>query len=268
MSSKFNEYTPKNEDELHEFIENGLQKIEDGLDLIEHEMDLGGPIPDFLCVDSGSKLTIIEVKLTKDRYIFWQGIEYFHRVDKNKHLIAHAYKEKNIDPSQEPRIILVAKDFSDDTIRACDYFNQQVDLFTYKVIKYENMDKGILFFPVDIPSIPTISLPTTVKDHEDYITREELKSIFNFTREKIKEIDSKNLKEYAKKSYIAYSYKNKIIAGIKIRRKYFEIIVNYWDEKVQTIIDHKNVKIEKGEDDYNDILNQISVSLTKVKERY
>ena len=43
---------------------------------------------------------------------------------------------------------------------------------------------------------------------------------------------------------------------------------NREEEKVQTIIDHKNVKIEKGEDDYNDIFNQISVSLTKVKERY
>ena len=63
---KLARYSPQSESELHMIIQSDLSAIEEGIDLLQHEYPSGKGFIDFLCVDSGRRLVIIEVKLNKD----------------------------------------------------------------------------------------------------------------------------------------------------------------------------------------------------------
>ena len=68
---------PKTEKELHSIIEKELEAIEEGLVLLKYEYELVKGNPDFLCVDSGERLVIIEVKLQEDENILFQALRYY-----------------------------------------------------------------------------------------------------------------------------------------------------------------------------------------------
>ena len=65
--STFKKFKPSGEKELHNIIETELPSLEEGLQLLKYEINVGIGIPDFLCVDSGGRLVIIEVKLEEDK---------------------------------------------------------------------------------------------------------------------------------------------------------------------------------------------------------
>ena len=112
-------------------IEKDLDNLEKGMTLIQHEMNLPGNIPDFLCVDSGSRLTIIEVKLDEDKDILFQGLRYYNEVEKLRWQLAGVFKQREVDPKQKPRIILIAKSFTEETKRMCMHVKPTIDLFEY-----------------------------------------------------------------------------------------------------------------------------------------
>ena len=61
--AKLKIYTPASEAELHVIIGSELDAIEEGLELLQHEYTSGKGIIDFLCIDSGRRLVIIEIKV-------------------------------------------------------------------------------------------------------------------------------------------------------------------------------------------------------------
>ena len=60
----FTKYKPKTEKELHEIIHREIEELEEGLQVLKYEFATSKGTPDFLCADSGKRLTIIEVKLS------------------------------------------------------------------------------------------------------------------------------------------------------------------------------------------------------------
>jgi RecB family endonuclease NucS len=76
----FTRYEPKSERELHSIIEKELDALEEGLALLKYELGLEKGIPDFLCVDSGGRLVIIEVKLKEDENILFQALKYYNEL--------------------------------------------------------------------------------------------------------------------------------------------------------------------------------------------
>ena len=65
-------YSPQSEAELHLIIKSDLSAIEEGIELLQHEYPSGKGVIDFLCIDSGRRLLIIEVKLHEDENILFQ----------------------------------------------------------------------------------------------------------------------------------------------------------------------------------------------------
>ena len=94
----FKKYKPKSEKELHHIIEKELDSLEEGLELLKYEMGTGTSIPDFLCVDSGGRIVIIEVKLHEDEYVLFQALKYYNEIDKNRYVIAQMFPDKKINP--------------------------------------------------------------------------------------------------------------------------------------------------------------------------
>lgn len=70
-------YTPQNEKELHTLIKKEIDTIKERLELLQYEYSSGKGVLDFLCVDIGGRLVIVEVKLHEDENILFQALRYF-----------------------------------------------------------------------------------------------------------------------------------------------------------------------------------------------
>ena len=89
---------PRNEKELHSVIGKEIDALEEGLVILRYEFALAKGTPDFLCVDSGGRLVIIEVKLQEDENIVFQGLRYYSEIDQIRYVIAKTFSAKKINP--------------------------------------------------------------------------------------------------------------------------------------------------------------------------
>ncbi len=199
--STFKKYEPKNEKELHGIIEKDLDSLEEGLTLLRYEMDVKTGIPDFLCVDKGGRLTIIEVKLEEDEIILYQALRYYSEIYNNRFQIAQRFPKANIVPDVKPRIILIAKNYSESVLTIATFINPDVELFVYQVREDSNGIKGMVYHLISLPkSEITLEEPTILEDHRDYLKKEELKPLFEKIRTEIKNLN-KEIEEYFTTGY-------------------------------------------------------------------
>ena len=256
----FKKYNPQSEKELHGFIEKELDSLEEGLDLLKYEIAIGKGIPDFLCRDSGGRIVIIEVKLYEDENILFQALRYYADVNKNRYAIAEIFSQKGIDARQDPRIVLIAKRFSDDIRLLGTLVVPNVELYEYEILYDSNDQKGIIYHAVSLPKVDTlISEPTVIDNHKFYITNEDLHIIFDEVRNKIKQ-QGDGIEEYVTQSYIGYKYRGRQIAWISAQRKSFDIGVNIISEKRESI-DYESIRVTSG----NEIISEL---LSKIKDSY
>ena len=187
-------------------------------------------------------------------------------IEKRRYQLVSMFKGHSIDPTKIPRIILISSSFSTNLKRMCNHVKPVVDLFTYRVFKNKQNQLAIKLEAQDKPPIETtVEIPKTV-DHRNFLTEDVLKNMFDEVRRDIKNIDKENLKEYATKSYLAFSYRNKILCGIITRRNSFYIFVNSWNENFTRLLDDSTeVTIENKDDDYNLALEKIKKSLEEIK---
>lgn len=254
---------PKNEKELHSVIEKELDALEEGLVLLKYEFGLRKGIPDFFCVDSGGRFVIIEVKLQEDEYILFQALRYFNEIDRDRYVIAKMFSKKEINPDERPRIILVAEKFSDDIRRLSTLVIPDVELYEYTLLKTEEGKEGICYHAVSLPKIEEApSKPKSIKDIKNYMTEDNLKSIFDKVFEEIKNI-GKDIEEYATQDYVGFRYRGRQIAYLWTHRKSFDIGMPLIDENGRTI-DYESMRIETGAEDYSQTFQKIKKSFKNI----
>jgi len=253
-------YKPQSELELHIIIERELDALEAGLELLKHEYVSGKGILDFLCVDSGGRFVIIEVKLHEDENILFQALRYYSDVDKNRYLIATGFTDHEIDPDQNPRVVLIAERFSEDIRRLSTLVVPEIELLEYTVLIEPGGSKGICYHSVSLPVVDTPpSEPKTMRDLIQYLTNEELKPTLEKMRVDIKSI-GQGIEEYPTQSYIGYKHTSgRQFAYIRILRKSIEFGAHIIDENKQ-VLDYESVRVETVSDDYTEILEKIKVS--------
>ncbi len=182
-------------------------------------MGVGSGIPDFLCVDSGGRLVIIEVKLNEDENVLFQGLRYYNEIDKNRYVIARMFPNKKIDPKEHPRVILIAEKFSDDIRRLATLVVPDVELYEYTVVVDSNNKKGIIFHPVTLPKIDeNLAEPIKIKDHIEYITKDDLKPLLEKVINEIRSIGD-DIKVYATQDYIGFKFGEDNLHGLQRREK-------------------------------------------------
>jgi len=126
--------TPRAEKELHTIIDNELDALEEGPSLLKYEFSLTKGGPDFLCVDSGGRLVIIEVKLHEDENILFQALRYYAEIDGQRYAIATMFPDRGIDPAQDPRVILIAGRFSDSIRKLSTLVIPEVEIYEFAVL--------------------------------------------------------------------------------------------------------------------------------------
>lgn len=181
------------ENKLESILKDYPNSLETGMKFIDSQRKVGrGPL-DLLMLDSGNALVIVELKVNKDDDMLFQALDYYDYIYANKERLAYAYKSKglNIDPSEEPRIILIAPEFSQLLINRCKWLKVKIDLYRYRYLDIkkgeESVGNIVDFIPVEVSSIPEPEEVWSKEDILNYITLQELKEA---AKSYMKEIES------------------------------------------------------------------------------
>jgi len=250
---------PKNEKELHSIIEKELEALEEGLALLKYEFALTKGIPDFLCVDSGGRLVVIEVKLQEDEYILFQALRYYNEVDRDRYIIAKMFSKKDINPEEHPRIVLIAERFSDDIRRLSTLVIPDIELYEYTLLLTSEGKEGICYHTVSLPKVEEIiTTPKSIDEIKEYLTKDILEPLFDKILEQVKNI-SNDIDVYTTQEYVGFKFRGRQIAWLWSHRKSLDIAAANIDENGRTI-EFDNFRIEEGTEDYTETIEKIKKS--------
>lgn len=242
----FREIEILREPELREIIGSNPEIIEEGLRVLRTEFPTdSGPI-DLLCVDGEKRLTVVELKLKEDDIALMQALRYYDWVFSNRDRIREMLHGEDIDSRKEPKIVLIAKSFSDTLRSSAKYVKPRVDLFEYKYLESTKTgEKGPWLnpIPVEEPEVPPEPLPT-VKEHIEYITNENVRETCKRIVKKIKEM-SEGISIKPTKYYLSVFFRGKRMAVIEPKRSYFYVYLTKESEWTdQTRIEKEEQFIE------------------------
>lgn len=169
------EYVVKDlsEVELEDKVRRAPHLIEDGLKFVDHQRGTHrGPL-DVLMVDASQALVVAELKVVTDEAMLWQGLDYYDYVCQNLAGLARSYQQYNVDPSQNPRLMLIAPDFPEALVRRCKWISDQVriSLFRYqRLILSDKKSETMVYVPVEIPKPPaSVQEQISLEKHLAYI---------------------------------------------------------------------------------------------------
>lgn len=214
----------ENEQELEYLLKKDPEQIEKGLRVIANQVITPKGRIDLLCVDKEGVLTLVELKLDQDDDHLKQAINYFDWVFENMDWIKSTYSKFKISDEYMPKMILVAKSFTESVILEAKYFAESFDikLYGYKAVTI-NDEKFIISNEINIPKIPEIpEKPKKIDDHLNYITDDKVRNVCIGTM-KILKAFSKNVEVAAKKWGITFKLKGRNFAIIYPRRESFVI---------------------------------------------
>ena len=255
------------EKQLHEIIEKELDALEEGMNLLKYEYSLPGGTPDFLCADSGGRLVIIEVKVGKDENVLFQALRYYNEIDKQRYAIAQTFSEQQVEPSEHPRILLIAENFSDDMKRLSTLVLPDVELFEYTILETPEGAHGICYHPVILPKIEEAPpKQKTIEELRDYMTEDALKPLYDKLRDKIKKI-GKGIKDYPTQDYVAFKFRNRQIGWLRTQRKSFDLGVVIVDDDAR-VLEYKSKRIEDVKESNADIFQDFERTYKVIRMYY
>jgi len=228
MKMPLEEADLKDEQELEYLLKKDPEQIEEGLKVIDNQVITPKGRIDLLCVDQEKVLTVVELKLDQDDDHLRQAINYYDWVFENMEWIRNTYPKFGITDEYLPKIILLARDFTDSVITGAKYFVQVFDikLYRYKAVKVDDK-KFIVCNEATIPPTPEFpEKPKGVDDHLNYITDDKVRKVCNETILTIQSF-GENIEVTPLKRRISFKYRGINFATLKPRRDSF---VLQWKE--------------------------------------
>jgi hypothetical protein len=216
------------EQQLEEIVRKSSELIEEGLRYVDHQRRTErGPL-DVLFVDSGKALVVAELKVVEDDGMLAQGLDYYDYITRNIEGYARAYKNKGIDPTQRPRLFLVAPSFSLSLLNRCKWIDIPISLFTFQCIAFDDNPKEIIpiFREVTIPSRPQPVEVYTIEKRLDYITETKVRKTVEDLLDEIQDWDKENILIEPTKYDISIKFSGRVFAYLGPRRKHF-IVYTY-----------------------------------------
>jgi hypothetical protein len=235
----------KDEQELEYLLKKDPEQIEKGLIVIANQVITPKGRIDLLCVDKEKVLTVVEIKLDQDDDHLMQTISYYDWVFENMEWIRNTYPKFGISDEYPPKIILVARNFTENVIIEAKYFaaNFDIKLYIYQAVKVDDR-KFIICNEIVLPKIPEFpEKPKTIRDHLTYITDEEVQEVCNKTIQTIENL-GENIETSPKKWGITFKYKGRNFAAIYPRRAAFVID---WKERDEWHSETGIRKIERAQ---------------------
>jgi len=215
------------EKDLEDLVRRFPINIEEGLKYVDHQkLTDRGPL-DVLLVDSGNSLVICELKIVEDDNMLMQGLDYYDYMTKNIEGFARAYNSKDIkiDPTQEPRLFLIAPSFSIALQNRCKWIDIPVSLYTYQCIALDSNPDDLIpiYKEITIPSKPETVEVHTVDQRLKYITDSAVRKNVEKLIATFKEWDKEKTVAEATKYDISLKVSGRVFSYLAPRRKYYLI---------------------------------------------
>lgn len=212
------------EQQLEDLVRRHTEDIEKGLIYVDRQRPTGGGRLDVLMVDSGKSLVLAELKVVEDDGMLLQAVDYYDFLSLHRESFARLHKDKEIDPTQEVRVLLIAPSFSQTLINRCKWINITITLFTYNCLIITGTSDIIpLFNEQAIPSQPKIVEVFRVEDILSYITDPGVRANVNSTIDGIKGWKQERISVDATKDALSMKVDGRVFAYLYPRRKHFQI---------------------------------------------
>ncbi len=212
------------EQELEDLVRQGPELIEDGFVYVDRQKRTAGGRLDVLLMDSGKSLVVAELKVIQDDGMLMQGLDYYDYVSTNLEAFARLYKTHSIDPTQQPRLVLIAPTFSQNLVNRCKWLNPQVSLFTFNCLKFEGeADVVPVFTEQGIPTPPEPPDVPTLAGNLNYITDVAVRTKVSELLDEIKNWKTGNISIDPIKYAISMKVNGHVFAQLYPRRKHYVI---------------------------------------------
>lgn len=211
------------ERELENLLIKNPEQIDDGLTFLTHQQQVSGGFIDVLCVDKDGVIVVIELKISDDDGILLQALHYYDYVLLNKAAIANQFASKvKINLREDPRIILIAPEFSERLRKACKYVSPAPTLLQFRHLKTSSGEKGLYFDEVTLDTESGYSPPQPLEEVLDYTNLPGLRDICQHIAKTIaEEFPEVDAPLTAGNTGIKFKYKNRKIADIWLKRTFF-----------------------------------------------
>jgi hypothetical protein len=211
------------ERDLEDLVVKDPEAVEEGLKYLTHQRHANGKFIDVLAVDGDGVLVVIELKVGEEDEMLFQALEYYDWVSSNRDRLANEYKTRGkIVTEEDPRIILVASNFTDRLKKAVRYFEPRTTLMEYSYLSTKGGEKGLFCKEVINESesgfVPSVSLESALS----YINPDNVKSACKKVHEEICRI-GRDMEPIPRDGYIRYKCKNRVVGDISLRRTFFHV---------------------------------------------
>lgn len=228
------------ERELEDLVVKDPEAVEDGLEYLTHQLQANGKFIDVLAVDRNGVLTVLELKVGEEDEMLFQAMEYYDWVSSNRDRLANEYKSRvKIVTEEDPRIILVASNFSDRLKGAARHFEPRITLMEYSYLATKGGEKGLFCKEVineaENGYVPSVSLESALS----YIKPAHVKALCLKVHEELCEVGD-DMEPIPRNRYIRYKCKNRVVGDVSLKRTFFVV----WWHRTDNEWDDDGVKLE------------------------
>ncbi|HWD92275.1 MAG TPA: endonuclease NucS domain-containing protein [Verrucomicrobiae bacterium] len=211
------------ERELEDLVIKDPDAIEQGLKCLTHQRHASGNFIDVLAVDADGVLVVIELKIGEDDEMLFQALDYYDWVASNRDRLANEYQSRaKIVAEEDPRIVLVASNFTDRLKRAMRYFEPRTTLMEYSCLTTKGGEKGLfckeVFYESENGFVPSISLENSLS----YVKPENVRRACKKVHDQIVAIGP-DMESVPRDGYIRFKCKNRVVGDISLRRTFFVV---------------------------------------------
>ena len=187
MNRKVYKTVAVSETQLEDLVRQAPELIEDGMQFVDHQKITTQGRLDVLLVDSGHALVVGELKVVEDDGMLIQALDYYDYVHARLEALARLYNRFRIDPTQPPRLLLIAPSFSTLMLGRLKWIDISIAVFRFKCIEVNDRPGPVpVYIEENIPSVPEPPNVYTTEERLSYITEKVVRSkaqeLINFFR--------------------------------------------------------------------------------------
>lgn len=225
--------------ELEPLVISSLEKIEEGLKPLEHQLSIGtSGRPDILAVDINvnGALVLLELKSnTADTSAIGQNIRFYEWFAQNLALVARPFP--TVKPDEGIRLFIIAPNFDEDAIRVAKYLDLDISLVKYIGLKNKRTEEvGLVFEKLELE--PVEGPGAELRSMEDIVSYFVDKSLLDDFRKVLEDLNKAGIEcrpyKGGKNYWIECIFEGNDVAYLQPRQRYFNCQV--YDDNAEKYI--------------------------------
>jgi len=187
------------EAQIQREFETNLSVLEENLQYVDSFIRIGNGIVDALALDEDLRPVLIEFKKPEasEQDALIQVLDYYTWCVENLEWLEERIRKTKPDllkteekPSEDIRIMVIARDFEDRVVRIASALEPDVELVSYNFFEKSAEEMG-LTYTVVLDTRLTPAAPPEIKTIEDHFRgREKMRTVYDVLVEKVKSMDS------------------------------------------------------------------------------